>query len=238
MAEEKISGISGEFWKEVVKLTQSMLKEKGLHYYFNPPKNDGSYVKSKMSSGMCFAFALNMREVWIELEIKGKNGKPQKALYEQIQAKAIDIQKKYGYPIRWDKEDRSISGRRESGADYRIKSIMTFTLADVKSRKNNTFDLWAGRMFLFIQAFSPHLPSKTVLLEVKKTRPKLEDTYLPGKSDIEEAESQLRKSASEIISRDAVLDQVEINFKREGEKFKENWREITKRNVEIWFGKK
>lgn len=238
MAEEKINGISGELWKEVAKSTQSILKENGLNYDFNPPKNDGSYVKSKMSSGMCFTFALNKREVWIELEIKGKNGQPQKALYEQIQAKAIDIQNKYGYPIRWDKEDRLISGRRESGGDYRIKSIMNFTLADVKSWKNNTIDSWAERMFLFIQAFSPHLPMKTPMLEVKKTSLNYEDAYLPGKNDIEEAESQLRKAAYEIICCDAVLDQVEIDFKREGKKFKENWREITKRNVEFWFGKK
>ena len=38
--------LSKELWKRVTDLTQYMLKEKGLHYEFNPPKNDGSYVKT------------------------------------------------------------------------------------------------------------------------------------------------------------------------------------------------
>jgi len=229
--------LSDALWKEIVTLTQSMLKEKGLHYDFNPPKNDGSYVKSKMSSGMCFTFALNMREVWIELEIKAKQGQPQKELYEQIRAKAIEIQNKLGHPIRWDKEDRLISSRRESGGDYRIKSIMNFTLPDVISRKNNAIDLWAERMTLFIQAFSPYMPQKTSAIEISQEKTILPKTYLPEKADVEFAESQLRNSSDEVVSLDAVLDQVEKNIHEEGKGLKKNWRQITKLNIEVWFEK-
>jgi hypothetical protein len=62
-------------------------------------------------------------------------------------------------------------------------------------------------------------------------------THLPNKEDIEYAESMLRKSTEEIISRDAVLNQVEINFRRIEKQLKENWREITIRNIGIWFEK-
>lgn len=237
MAEEKINGISDELWGKVVKLTQSMLKEKGLHYDFNPPKNDGSYVKSKMSSGVCFTFALNMREVWIELEIKAKKGQPQKALYEQIQAKAIEIQNKFGYPIRWDKEDRLIRGRRESGEDYRIKTVMPFSLNDIRARKSNTVESWAERMLVFIQAFSPYVPMKNHSMVVTQEKSKFREAFLPQKANIEFAESQLRKSPEEVIGIEIVLDQVEANFVKAGKLLKANWREITKRNIEIWFSK-
>lgn len=60
--------------------------------------------------------------------------------------------------------------------------------------------------------------------------------HLPGKADIDNAEAQLRKTFSgEVIDLDAVLDQVEDDFKRMGKSFKENWRQITRRNIEIWF---
>ena len=62
--------------------------------------------------------------------------------------------------------------------------------------------------------------------------------YLPTKADIDFADSQLRKSPEEIIGREATLDQVKVNFDREGKPLKENWREITRRNIEIWFGTK
>lgn len=234
---EKINGISGELWKEVVKLTQSMLKEKGLHYDFNPPKYDGSHVKMKGSSGVCFAFALNSREVWIELEIKAKNGQPQESVYNQINAKSDEIEKNLGYKIRWDKEDIIISSRREAGGDYRIKTVMPFSLSDIRSRKSNTVEAWAERMVLFIQAFSPFLPGIGHHREPKKVAATLRETYLPEKSHIELAESQLRKSDDEFIDREVVLDQVEANFTKAGKPLKDNWRNITRRNIEIWFGK-
>lgn len=60
--------------------------------------------------------------------------------------------------------------------------------------------------------------------------------YLPTREDVELAESQLRTSPDEVISIAAVLDQIEINVKKAGKFLKENWREITKRNIiEIWF---
>jgi len=62
--------------------------------------------------------------------------------------------------------------------------------------------------------------------------------YLPTKADVEYHESLLRKSPDEIISIDAVLDQIDFFFALEGKSLKANWREITKRNIEIWFGKK
>jgi hypothetical protein len=150
--------LSKELWKRITDLTLSMLREKGLHYDFNPPKYDGSYVKTKKSSGTCFTFALNNREVWIELEIKTKGGKQQESVYNQIYAKSNEIEKKLGHKIRWDKDDRIISKRRDTGGDYRIKTIMPFSLNDIKSRKGNTVESWAERMVLFIQAFSPFLP--------------------------------------------------------------------------------
>lgn len=66
------------------------------------------------------------------------------------------------------------------------------------------------------------------------------DGYFPGKSDVDHAESQLRKISDEIIGLETVLDQVESNFKKAGKPLKENWRYITKQNIinKIWFSKK
>ena len=61
--------------------------------------------------------------------------------------------------------------------------------------------------------------------------------YLPTKADIEFAESQLRKSEDEVISIESVLGQVERNFTNDGKLLKDNWRYITQRNIELWFGK-
>lgn len=62
--------------------------------------------------------------------------------------------------------------------------------------------------------------------------------HLPGKADVDQAEEQLRKSSSdEVIGLDAVLDQVEANFKKIDKRMKENWRQITRHNIELWFGK-
>lgn len=61
---------------------------------------------------------------------------------------------------------------------------------------------------------------------------------VPQKADVDYAEEQLRKTSfAEVIGLDAVLDQVEANFTKAGKSLKENWREITKRNIEIWFSK-
>jgi len=60
--------------------------------------------------------------------------------------------------------------------------------------------------------------------------------YLPTKADIDLADSQLRKTPGEVIGTEAILDQVEVNFNKAGKPLKENWREITRRNIEIWFG--
>lgn len=57
----------------------------------------------------------------------------------------------------------------------------------------------------------------------------------PHKEDIDVAESQLRKNSDEIIGIETVLDQVEINFKKAGKPLEENWREVTKQNIKIWF---
>lgn len=60
--------------------------------------------------------------------------------------------------------------------------------------------------------------------------------YLPTKADVEFAESQLRKSSDEVIGMKNVLDQVEVNFNQAEKELKEDWREITRKNIEIWFG--
>jgi len=61
--------------------------------------------------------------------------------------------------------------------------------------------------------------------------------YLPTKADVEFAESQLRKSTDDVTGIENVLDQVEANLKIVGKPLKENWRQITRRNIELWFGK-
>ena len=57
--------LSKEVWKKVTDMTLSMMKAKGLDYEFNPPKKDGSHLKTTSTSGVCFTFALNNREVWL-----------------------------------------------------------------------------------------------------------------------------------------------------------------------------
>ncbi|GAB6268882.1 MAG: hypothetical protein STSR0002_16240 [Smithella sp.] len=91
-------------------------------------KGNGSYGKAKTGiPSVHWAFALNNREVWIELEIKAKRG------------------------------------------DYRIKTVMPFSLDDVRSGKSNTVESWAERMVLFIQVLSPFLPWKDHHKEIIST---------------------------------------------------------------------
>jgi len=59
---------------------------------------------------------------------------------------------------------------------------------------------------------------------------------LPERVNVEYAESMLRRTSQEVVSLDAVLDQIEQNFKKDGKPLKANWRHITKRNIELWFG--
>jgi len=61
---------------------------------------------------------------------------------------------------------------------------------------------------------------------------------IPKKVDVEYAESQLRRFPGEVVIIEAVLNQVEVNFTKAGKILKENWHEITRRNIEIWFRKK
>ncbi len=61
--------------------------------------------------------------------------------------------------------------------------------------------------------------------------------HIPEKADIESAEWPLRKSPDEVVGIEDVLDQVEANFKKDGKPLKVNWRQITRRNIELWFGK-
>ncbi len=60
---------------------------------------------------------------------------------------------------------------------------------------------------------------------------------LPSKADVEQAKSEICRSPDEVICIGVVLDQVEVNFNKAGKPLKENWWEITRRNIEIWFGK-
>jgi len=64
------------------------------------------------------------------------------------------------------------------------------------------------------------------------------ELYLPTKEDVEFAESQLRKFTDEVIGIEAVLDQVDSNFRKVLKSLKPSWREITRINIENWFGKK
>jgi len=229
--------LSREVWKKVTDMTLSMMKGKGLDYEFNPPKNDGSYVKTKSASGICFTFALNKREVWIELSIKAKNGQRQEPVYNYIRSNALEIRKKLGHEIRWDKEDIVISNRRTSGGDYRIKTIMPFALNEIRFGDTNLVKSWAERMVQFIEAFSPFIPGKASSGFMKKTVTTFREAHLPDKGHVELAESQLRKTLDEKIGLQAVLAQIELNFNKEGKQLKDNWREITRRNIILWFGK-
>lgn len=65
-----------------------------------------------------------------------------------------------------------------------------------------------------------------------------QDISLPTRTDVEFAESQLRQLPGEVIDIEAVLDQIETNFKKAEKLLKENWRCLTKRNIEKWFSKK
>jgi hypothetical protein len=226
--------LSKEIWKSVTDLTQSMLKEKGLPCDgFNPPKKEnGSYVKIKGTSGLSFTFALNNREVFVELEIKPEKGE---SVYNQIYTKSVEIEKYLGHKIRWDREDRLASGAKKSRGVLRIKTIMPFSPDDIRSGKSNTIESFAERMVLFIQVLSPFLPGKEHSRIKKTADATLLETYLPEKYDIEHAESQLRKNPDEIIGREIVLDQVVVNFENAGKPLKEDWRDITKQNISKWF---
>jgi len=228
--------LSKEVWKKVTDMTLSMMKAKGLDYEFNPPKKDGSHLKTTSTSGVCFTFASNNREVWIELSIKAKNNERQESVYEHIRSNAIEIQKKLGHEIRWDKEDIIISSRRTSGKDYRIKTIMPFSLNDIRFGDTNLVKSWAERMVQFIEAFSPFVPGKASPGFMKKTGTTFQEAHIPDRGHVELAESQLRKTIDEKIGLQAVLDQIELNFNKEGKQLKDNWREITRRNIILWFG--
>lgn len=91
---------------------------------------------------------------------------------------------------------------------------------------------------------------QTVVTEVKKHEnlitvekaisqsSSITEEYLPNKGDIDLADSQLREFPEEVIGIEDIFDQVEVNFNKAGKSLKENWREIIRENVEIWFGKK
>lgn len=63
------------------------------------------------------------------------------------------------------------------------------------------------------------------------------DEFLPNKSYIERAIECLLKTKNESPSRDEILNQIEKMALSEKKTLKENWREITKRNIAIWLGK-
>lgn len=71
------------------------------------------------------------------------------------------------------------------------------------------------------------------------SNPTILKRYLPKIHDVDHAEEQRRKTSSdEVIGMDAVLDQLEDDFKKAGKPLKENWRDITKQKIKIWFRKK
>lgn len=232
--------LSKEIWERVTDLTLSMLKEKGFHYDFNPPKYDGSHVKMKGSFGLSFAFALNDREAWVELEIKAKNGQPQESVYNQIHAKSVEIEKKLGYEIRWNKEDLIISSRRKTGGDYRIKTVMPFSLNDIRSGESNIVESWAERMVLFIQAFSPFLPGKGPHRELKSERNNTrsaENSLVQGEIlTRDEIQAIYRKIAKpwEEIPINLLKEAIEKECAKQGRKLRIDWWEITEKNLVAW----
>jgi len=75
------------------------------------------------------------------------------------------------------------------------------------------------------------------MLNANTTAPPCKSTPSnPTKEDVDDAELQLRISGKP-YGIEAVLDQIENNFKKAGKTLKENWREITKQNILVWFRK-
>jgi len=70
--------------------------------------------------------------------------------------------------------------------------------------------------------------------DTKRTGQNVVNGYLPCKRDIELAESQLRQY-SDNNGMEAVLGQIELNYKTANKALDKNWREITKQNIKIWF---
>ncbi|MBI2354846.1 MAG: hypothetical protein HYV06_07440 [Deltaproteobacteria bacterium] len=80
--------------------------------------------------------------------------------------------------------------------------------------------------------------SSTNALQLNRDQPQ-DNGDLPNKEDVDAAELQSRKtSTAEVIDLDNVLDQVKENFEKADKPLKENWREITKQNIKIWFCKR
>jgi hypothetical protein len=63
-----------------------------------------------------------------------------------------------------------------------------------------------------------------------------DNNYLPTYKDFESAYRELT-CLGEIISIDSVLDQIEINAKKNGRSLKNSWQMITEMSIEIWSGK-
>jgi len=64
------------------------------------------------------------------------------------------------------------------------------------------------------------------------------NSYYPTKEDVDAAELILRETSSgEVTNIEAVINQLEKKFEEDGKPLKENWRDITKRNIPIWFSK-
>jgi hypothetical protein len=66
--------------------------------------------------------------------------------------------------------------------------------------------------------------------------PEILENNLPKKADADRAIEQLRAKAVENVSVEAILNQIEKNFFKQGESLKSNWRIITERNIrEYWY---
>ncbi|MFZ4440839.1 MAG: hypothetical protein ACOYOS_20690 [Syntrophales bacterium] len=116
-----------------------------------------------------------------------------------------------------------------SGADVEARAVRHFT-TDPEDRFKKRQQKIRNVLETYIKT--------TTSTEKPSRNSQTNSSLLPENSDVDYAEMQLRKTSSdEVIGVDAVLDQIEDNFKIMGKPFKKNWREITKRNIEIWFGK-
>lgn len=81
---------------------------------------------------------------------------------------------------------------------------------------------------------SAHRPKKVFMDIAEKSHAHLQDnSYIPTKEDSESAYRILTPLGNS-ISIDTVLDQIEINAKKDGHLLKSDWRMITENNIEIW----
>ena len=160
MKDNNIRGLPVSFWEKLRELTNQKLMKKDLNFFFvNPPKHDGSYLKTNGQRKYTnLAYAVKSSEVWIELELKPIKKEKQQDLYNHLLSNKQNIEKGLGETLRWDDEDIKISKmRRATGKDFRIKLISNFDLDEIPDNEESVTKAWSDDMIRFICELRPYL---------------------------------------------------------------------------------